>query len=124
MKHSFTSSIEGNHQICFDNYNQKNKIRIDFEFSSGVAAKDYSELAKKEHLEPIELNLTKLEDMMRQLLNELSSIIKLESRNKNDHDQISHQIFVFSFLFFLVIIFLSYLEVAYVKRLFKHRKTV
>jgi hypothetical protein len=62
--------------------------------------------------------------MIKQLLDELTGIISSEARNKNENDQISHQIFIFSFLFFCIIILLSCLEVAFVKRLIKHRKTV
>jgi hypothetical protein len=62
--------------------------------------------------------------MIKQLINELTGIIGLEARNKHVNDEISHQIFIFSFIFFVVIIVLSYSEVAFVKRLIKHRKTV
>jgi hypothetical protein len=46
----------GNHQLCIENYGN-NIVEIDFEIVSGIAAKDYSELAKKKNLTPVELNV-------------------------------------------------------------------
>ena len=42
--------------MCLENYGSE-QTKITFEFLSGVAAKDYSAIAKKSNLKPIELNV-------------------------------------------------------------------
>lgn len=51
-----TATEGGNHQICIENLGQADS-NIDFEFLSGVMAKDYSEVAKKSNLKPVELSV-------------------------------------------------------------------
>ena len=53
-----TANEGGNHQVCVENYGSL-EIKFDFEFLSGIAAKDYSEVAKKSNLKPIELSVYK-----------------------------------------------------------------
>lgn len=57
VKIAFTATETGNHQVCIKNYGNE-RIKINFEFLSGVAAKDYSAIAKKSTLKPIELNVS------------------------------------------------------------------
>lgn len=46
--------------------------RISIEYKVGVDARDYSEVAKKEHLKPLELELRKLEDKAEEIHREMS----------------------------------------------------
>lgn len=56
VKLAFTATETGNHQVCIENYGSS-PSKVNFEFLSGVAAKDYSAIAKKSNLKPIELNV-------------------------------------------------------------------
>lgn len=66
FKDSFTTYGGGNYEICvinvltFDN-------KVDFDFRSGVAAKDFSQVPKLKDLEPIEQELQILEDATKEL---------------------------------------------------------
>ena len=61
MKESFTTYVGGYYECCIKNlHNEENEVN--FELKYGVAAKDYSEVAKTKDLKPMELNLLKLED--------------------------------------------------------------
>lgn len=53
-KFAFTASDAGAHKVCFVNNGPVSR-RIAFDFSSGVGARDYAEIAKKEHLQPLEV---------------------------------------------------------------------
>lgn len=59
VKIAFTANEIGNHQLCVDNYSNY-EIKIDFELLAGVAARDYSELARTAKFKPIELHVTLL----------------------------------------------------------------
>ncbi|POM80875.1 Putative plasma membrane protein [Phytophthora palmivora] len=52
-KFSFTADAGGNFAVCFVNSNDK-PVRVMLDFKHGVEAKDYTELAKREHLMPVE----------------------------------------------------------------------
>jgi len=54
-KFAFTASEEGAHRVCFTNHATGGLRRVSFDFFSGVDAKDYADIAKKEHLLPIEV---------------------------------------------------------------------
>lgn len=54
---AFTANSEGPHKICLLN-NAGNFRRVLLEFKAGVDARDYAEIAKKEHLKPLEVNCT------------------------------------------------------------------
>ena len=56
-KFAFTASEEGAHRVCFTNHATGGLRRVTFDFFSGVDAKDYADIAKKEHLLPIEVRL-------------------------------------------------------------------
>ena len=54
-KFAFTANDAGAHKVCFVNNGQLSR-RVVFDFLTGVDAKDYTELAKKEHLQPLEVS--------------------------------------------------------------------
>lgn len=54
-KIAFTAKVSGNHQLCIDN--EGPLVKAQFSFKTGVAAKDYSSIAKQSNLKPMELNV-------------------------------------------------------------------
>jgi hypothetical protein len=72
---------------------------------------------------PIELNLKKLEDMMSQLIHELTSIRKTENV-KNENSQLSKNILIFSFFIFCIICVMSYVQISYVKKMIISKKNI
>jgi hypothetical protein len=62
-KFALTSGNAGDHQFCFANAGQS-EITVMFKLDIGLAAKDYSAVAKKENLKPLELELRRLEDLV------------------------------------------------------------
>jgi hypothetical protein len=97
---------------------------INFELLTGITAKDYSELVKKENLKPVELSLQKLEDMMSYIIHEFEEIMSLEQKNLTLNDYLSYKIIIFTILTLCFIGFASFLEVIYVKRYFKNKKLI
>lgn len=81
-KFAFTGDEEGSHRVCFNNVGGV-KRRVEFDFLAGNEAKDYAELAKKEHLKPIELELKKLEDRVAGIAEEMSYQREREEEHRN-----------------------------------------
>ena len=97
---------------------------VTFEFLSGVTAKDYSAVAKKHNLKPIELNLQKLEDMMGQLLHEFTSIMSSEKKSLDLSDTLSYKIIFFSLITLTSMTVIGMTEVFYLKKYFMRRKLI
>lgn len=97
---------------------------VTFEILTGISAKDYSDVAKKENLKPVELNLQKLEDMMSYLVHELSSIMSKEKKTLTASDVISDEIVFFSMSTLVVISLIGLAEVLYLKRYWVNRKLI
>ena len=56
FKESFTTFHGGYYQICIKNGDQK-EAKVNFDLKYGVAAKDYSAVAKVKDLKPVEIDV-------------------------------------------------------------------
>ena len=104
--------------------NNNIELKIDFEFLSGVSAKDYSAIAKKSNLKPIELNLKKLEDMIGYLIKEFSKIISHEESTLAINDALSNKIIMFSMITLITMLLIGVIETIYIKNYLKRRKII
>ena len=57
FKESFTTFSGGYYEICIENHSTSSQAKIDFDMKHGVAAKDYSSVAKSKDLKPMELDV-------------------------------------------------------------------
>ena len=57
VKLAYTAKESGNHQLCINNEIDKSQ-RVEIEILTGVAAQDYSSIAKQSNLKPMELNVS------------------------------------------------------------------
>lgn len=72
---AFTSSMSGDHEICVistpgSNYGQTRSFRFELVLDFGEQARDYSQLAKAEHLSAIEVEVRKLNDKIKMIRGE------------------------------------------------------
>lgn len=123
IKIAYTAIEAGNHQLCIENYNRNDK-KINFEFLTGVAAKDYSDVAKKSNLKPIELNLQKLEDMISYLVHELSSVMAHEESTLALNDALSNKIILFSMLTLVSMVTVGIFETVFIQKYLQRRKLI
>ena len=57
FKEAFTTFSGGYYEICIENHSTTSQAKIDFDMKHGVAAKDYSSVAKSKDLKPMELDV-------------------------------------------------------------------
>jgi hypothetical protein len=57
IKYAFTTFEGGQFSVCVRNVKSEQSNKVDFSMKFGIAAKDYSEIAKKKDLKPVELNV-------------------------------------------------------------------
>lgn len=124
VKIAFTASETGTHQICVDNYSNSD-INISFMYLRGVAAKDYSELAKKSNLKPIEMHLTKLKESIEDLKHENREIMSREEiRIKASNEKISGRVIFFSFVLLLFMATIGVVEFFVIKKYLQDKKVI
>uniref|UniRef100_U5GF58 GOLD domain-containing protein n=1 Tax=Populus trichocarpa TaxID=3694 RepID=U5GF58_POPTR len=71
---AFTAAEAGDYTTCFSaaDHEPETKLAIEFEWKTGVAAKDWSKIAKKEKVEVMELELKKLLDAVKSIHEEMN----------------------------------------------------
>eukprot|EP00694_Reclinomonas_americana_P007184 EC798108.1.p1 GENE.EC798108.1~~EC798108.1.p1 ORF type:complete len:220 (+),score=108.63 EC798108.1:50-709(+) len=72
---AFKSESSGEHTICFNTnssswFPNKKKIRFNFDIRLGEMAENYSEVAKREHLDSLALAIRRLEDRVKDVRDE------------------------------------------------------
>ena len=120
---SLTATESGNHEMCIKNYD-RSEGNVQFEFLSGIQAQDTSEIAKESSIQPAEAAIVRLKDMSRDLINDLSSVVKEEDKNLKANDAISSKITIVSLITILVMIAVGVVETIYIKKYLQNRKLI
>lgn len=130
-KYAFTTAESGDYQMCFVNtlspgmaYSQGLKRRIQLDVKTGVDAKDYSEIAKVEHLKPIELELRKMEDTVSTIHAEMLYMRAREEAMRNTNESTNARVVWYSVLGLITSIVLGVFQVYYLKRYFHSKKLI
>ena len=73
---AFSTKKPGLHKICFRS-NAREARRVVLEVKTDIETKDYSEVIRKEHLKPLELEFLKAEDTMRQVARSARAVTEM-----------------------------------------------
>ena len=120
---SLTATESGNYEMCLKN-NDRVDAKIRFEFLSGIAAMDASEIAKESSLQPAEAAIVRLKDMSQDLINDLNSVVKEEDQNLKANDAISSKITMVSIITLGVMIAVGVIETVYIQKYLQNRKLI
>ncbi|KAI9472367.1 MAG: emp24/gp25L/p24 family/GOLD-domain-containing protein [Benjaminiella poitrasii] len=90
LRNAFTTHADGDVLVCFTNVlddgfkegSQYTKI-IDLQFSVGAEATDFKNLANAEKLNPLELELRKLETVVKEIVDEMNYLKRREARMRD-----------------------------------------
>jgi len=89
-----------------------------------VKAKDYSSIAKKEHLKPIETELRKMNDVARETLKYYENIRDSEEKIYSDTASTNTRTIVYGIIMTLILITLSLFQMYQLKSFFKKKKII
>ena len=120
---SLTATESGNYEMCLKN-NDRVDAKIRFEFLSGIAAMDASEIAKESSIQPAEAAIVRLKDMSQDLINDLNSVVKEEDQNLKANDAISSKITMVSVITLAVMIGVGVIETVYIQKYLQNRKLI
>ena len=122
-KFPFITDKTGDYELCITNYDHI-LIEVNFSLKYGIGAKDFSSISKKKDLKPIEFIVENLEDKAR----DISKIITFEHNKykwiENLLDELSNKIIIFSFCIISCMVFVSILEMIFLKKFMKKRKLI
>ena len=120
---SLTATESGNYEMCLKN-NDRVDAKIRFEFLSGIAAMDASEIARESSIQPAEAAIVRLKDMSRDLITDLNSVVKEEDKNLKANDAISSKISMVSVITLAVMIGVGVIETVYIQKYLQNRKLI
>ena len=120
---SLTATESGNYEMCLKN-NDRQNAKVRFEFLSGIAAMDASEIAKESSIQPAEAAIVRLKDMSKDLINDLNSVVKEEDKNLKANDAISSKITMVSIITLGVMIAVGVIETVYIQKYLQNRKLI
>ena len=123
LRYTFTSLVGGNYQICVLNKGAEGQ-EFQFSLQTGIEAKDYTNIITKKHLRPIELQAQKVQDMVKQLRQELSYLVKNEESLKEQNQMIKSRVLIFGVISILVMAASTYLQITYLKNFFRYKKII
>ena len=113
-KFAFTAEETGSHHICFSNKGRQT-TRVGLDVKVGVAAKDYSEVAKKEHLEPLQVELRRLEDAAREIHEEQLYMRQREEEMRDTNESTNSRLKWFSMSTIVIVTILGGWQIMYLR---------
>jgi len=128
---AFTTVESEKISICFtdkskaDIRNPQTHIRqASLKLKTGVQAKDYSAVAKRDDLKPIELEMLKLEDLIQELNDDMKYFQHRDNLMRDTHESTNSRVLWLSFISLLTLIGLGIFQILYLKRYFKQKKLI
>ncbi|KAL8232606.1 hypothetical protein R6Q57_002384 [Mikania cordata] len=124
---AFTTSESGNYLACFwvdGNNHAGNRLTVSLDWRIGIAAKDWDSVAKKEKIEGVEFELTKLEGSVEAIHENLIYLKNREAEMREVSEKTNARVAWFSIMSLGVCIGASVLQVWYLKRFFHKKKLI
>ncbi|KAH7554558.1 hypothetical protein ACOSP7_028018 [Xanthoceras sorbifolium] len=121
---AFTAPEGGDYSACFWALEDKNPftLTIDFEWKTGVAAKDWSKIAKKGQVETMELELQKLYDTVTSIHEEMFYLREREEEMQQLNRQTNSRMASLGFLSLIVCLSVAGLQIWHLKTFFERKK--
>ncbi|KAG0368536.1 emp24/gp25L/p24 family/GOLD-domain-containing protein [Gamsiella multidivaricata] len=97
---------------------------VDIDFDVGSETIDYAKLAEQEKLKPMELELRKLEDLVKDILENMEQLQAREERMRNTNESTNERVKYFSTLTMVVLVALGLWQIFYLKRFFRKKRLI
>ncbi|KAJ0717868.1 putative transmembrane emp24 domain-containing protein [Helianthus annuus] len=123
---SFQAVEGGDYLACFFavDHHPVIKFSVEFDWRSGVAAKDWSTLAKKGSVDAMELELKKLEDTITFIHEEMFYLREREQEMQQLNNKTNSRMALLSFLSLCVCLSVAGLQVWHLKSFFEKKKLI
>lgn len=121
---AFTAAEQGDYMACFwaAEHQPPVTVTVDFDWKTGVAAKDWGEVAKKGSIDVMELELKKLMDTVNSIHEEMFYLRDREEEMQALNRTTNSRMFWLSLLSLLVCLSVAGLQVWHLKTFFERKK--
>jgi len=128
-KFAVTSDEDDIFDFCFVSYMQTGhhpgpEREVHLEMKHGVEAKSYEEIANVGKLKPLEMELTKLEDLSSSIVNDFEYMKKREEEMRDTNESTNNRVLYLSIFSMLCLLGLATWQVLYLRRFFKAKKLI
>jgi hypothetical protein len=124
VSHAFTSTIPGPHWVCLTNLDTYKEMNVMLSMKSGVQAKDYGQIAKRDHLEPAQVAVKRMEDLLNQYKSNLFYQRKREESMRETVDNTADRALMFCVLNVALIVSVGLVQSYYFRRFFRSKKII
>ncbi|KAL3641274.1 hypothetical protein CASFOL_016242 [Castilleja foliolosa] len=123
---AFTTTEVGNYMACFsaDGDHHGKKVTVGIEWKTGIAAKDWESVAKKEKIEGLELELKKLEEHVETIHQNLNYLMNRESEMREVSERTNGRVAHYSIMSLSLCVVVSITQVWYLRRYFQKKKLI
>ncbi|KAG0345085.1 vesicle coat component [Podila humilis] len=128
---AFLTKQAGDIIACFSNVlsngvhpDPKYSRSVDIDFEIGAETIDYAKLAEKEKLKPMEVELRKLEDMVKEILENMEHLQSREEKMRNTNESTNARVQWFSTLTMVILVTLGLWQIFYLKRFFRKKRLI
>jgi hypothetical protein len=128
---ALTTLMAGDYAFCFldmptpgSTVPAGSKRRIDFDLRVGLGAKDYEDIAKKEHLEPLQLEFRKMEDLLDVLNGQLQYLRTRDFEARDTSEATNARVVWLSVLSTTVLVILGIVQIYSFYAYLKHKKVL
>ncbi|CAD8075655.1 unnamed protein product [Paramecium sonneborni] len=124
QKFSFTTNnTQENYQFCVHNLANVG-INFNFTLATGMDAQDFSLVAQKEDLKPIEIHLKKLNGLINSVEQEQKEIEERQATRYTNVSKISYKIIIFSVVTLILMTLTNVVQARQLKNFFKQKKLI
>ncbi|CAN8241303.1 unnamed protein product [Cochlearia groenlandica] len=124
---AFTTQEPGTYLACFEpiGHSHGNKdISINLDWKTGIAAKDWDSIARKDKIEGVELELKKLEGAVESIHENLIHLRDREAEMRIVNEKTNSRVAWYSMMSVGICIVVSGLQVLYLKQYFEKKKLI
>lgn len=121
---AFTGAEAGDYTVCFwaPDHKPPVTVTVDFDWKTGVSAKDWSKVAKKGQIEVMELELKKLYETVTSIHDEMFYLREREEEMQELNRATYSRMTTFSFISLLLCFSVAGLQLWHLKTFFERKK--
>ncbi|XP_005091437.1 transmembrane emp24 domain-containing protein 10 [Aplysia californica] len=125
---AFTTEEYDMFEVCFTSKPVSGAVAPDREVyldvKRGIEAKNYDDIAKAEKLKPLEVELRRLEDLSKSIVDDFAYMRSREEQMRDTNESTHSRVMYFSLFSMLCLLGLATWQVLYLRRYFKAKKLI
>lgn len=123
VRTAFTTASTGTHTFCISNLG-KTKFAVEAEMLWGPEARDYSQIAKAEHLDEVMVQLLRLQDRLKLYHANVLYMRDKENTMREASDATAGRLMTFCVVNMLLLVLAALASAYYFKRFFRSKKII